>query len=218
MTVRIRLILILLTTIPLSACEERAEQALSPEALPVLAPENQELRAKIITSRGDIVIDLETDEAPVLCANFVNLVQRDFFDGLSFQRSSTVMRQAGNPYESDTRHYRPGYRLLPEFSPNLTFATAGMVACVFFNNTDPPDIRPTEFFLTVKPQSRWTFEYPIFATISEGQSVTESLEDNDRIQSIELIGDPDQLLSTHAELVALWNRQLDANPPDTGGR
>ena len=216
MTVRIRHILILLTTIPLSACDERVQPAVKPDALPVLDQQDEELKAQIVTSRGDIVLDLHPDQAPVLCANFANLVRRDFYDGLVFHRSSTVMRQAGNPYASDTRHYRPGYRLLPEFSPELTFSNAGMVACVFFGDTDPPDVRPTEFFLTVKPQPRWTFEYPIFATISEGMAVARSLEDGDRIQSIELIGDPDPLLNAHAELVALWNRQLDRNPPDIG--
>ena len=218
MTVRMRYILILLLTIPHSSCDQQAETASKAVPLPALEYVAPILKAEIETARGLIVIDLQTEDAPVLCANFANLVQRKFFDGLSFYRSSTVIRQAGNPHESETRQYSPGYRLLPEFSPELTFNTAGMVACVFFSDQDPPDVRPTEFFLTVRPQPRWTFEYPIFATISEGLSVAGSLEDGDRIQSIQLIGDPAPLLDVHAEQVANWNLQLDANPPDLDRR
>ncbi|MCH2160472.1 MAG: peptidylprolyl isomerase [Phycisphaerales bacterium] len=194
-------------------CDKRVEPASKTGPLPGLETTRHDIQAVIDTAKGRIVMDLETDEAPVLCANFMNLVQRRFYDGLTFYRSSSVIRQAGNPYDTESRLYKPGYRLLPEYSPELAFNKPGMVACVFFGNTDPPDIRPTEFFLAVKPQDRWTFKYPIFASITDGLSVAKSLEDGDVIQSIRLLGDPGAFLNTHADIVAGWNQQLDANPP-----
>lgn len=171
------------------------------------------LFAIINTEKGDIKLELRTEDAPRLCANFVNLVQREFFNGLDFYRSSTVMRQTGNPWNTEAITYDPGYRLLPEFSPNLDFSTGGMVGCVLFADNNLADVRPTEFFLTVKPQDRWTFKYPIFGTISSGTDVVRSLQDGDTISSIRIEGDPNPLLKEQSDLVRNWNSKLDANPP-----
>ena len=53
---------------------------------------------------GDFTIEFRPDVAPIACASFVNLVQREFFDGLLFYRHSPVIRQAGNPFnDADVR-------------------------------------------------------------------------------------------------------------------
>lgn len=170
------------------------------------------LRAVIETARGRCVLELAQEDAPRLSANFANLVQRKFFDGLTFYRSSTVMRQAGNPYGVETRHYNPQYRLLPEFSPNLGFSVGGVVAMPLWTDDSMSDVRPTEFFITVKPQDRWTFTYPIFARVVEGSDVVLNLQDGDLIQSVRLEGDSEPLLKAHSELVAKWNTALDEHP------
>ena len=173
------------------------------------------LRAVIETDRGICVLELAEKDAPKLSANFANLVKRRFFNGLAFYRSSTVMRQAGNPFNTESRHYDPGYRLLPEFSPNLNFNEGGVVAMPLIFDDNMSDVRQTEFFITVKPQDRWTFKYPIFARLVEGREVVQKLQDGDRIRSIRLEGDPAPLMEAHAELLLKWNRALDANPVDS---
>jgi cyclophilin family peptidyl-prolyl cis-trans isomerase len=171
------------------------------------------LQAIIETQRGTIVLHLAQDSAPRLCANFANLVERKFFDGLSFYRSSGVMRQAGNPKNVEGTYYNPGYRLLPEFSPDLTFATGGQVAMLLWADNSLADLRQTEFFITVKPQDRWTLKFPIFATVTEGAEVVLALQDGDEIHSIRLSGNAEPLLRMHAELVETWNDALNKNPP-----
>ena len=44
------------------------------------------LIATFTTSRGPIRIKLHAEKAPLTVANFVNLVQRGFYNGLSFHR------------------------------------------------------------------------------------------------------------------------------------
>ena len=44
------------------------------------------LVAVMETNKGTIRLNLYPDEAPMTVANFVNLVQRGFYDGLSFHR------------------------------------------------------------------------------------------------------------------------------------
>ena len=170
------------------------------------------LNAIIETDHGRCVIELAQEAAPRLSANFANLVEKKFFDGLAFYRSSTVMRQAGNPYASAERHYNPGYRLLPEFSPALTFNDPGVVAMPLLRDDNMSDVRQTEFFITVKPQDRWTFKFPIFARVVDGLDVVRALQDGDIIHSIRLQGDPTALMQRNAQHIDTWNRAMDANP------
>ena len=197
----------------LGCCTE--EPPITNEASASQTAEQGPLFAILETEKGDITLELHTEDAPRLSANFVNLVQREFFNGLDFYRSSTVMRQTGNPWNTEAATYNPGYRLLPEFSPNLDFSKGGMVGCVLFADNNLADVRPTEFFLTVKPQDRWTFKYPIFGSISDGMEVVGSLQDGDLIRKIRLEGDPTPLLRQQADMVSDWNAKLDANPPGT---
>jgi len=53
----------------------------------------------------------------------------------------------------------------------------------------------TQFFVTVKEQSRWNLDIPIFATVSRGQDVVNMLEMGDAIERIELDGNPAPLLA-----------------------
>lgn len=194
---------------------EKAPPATSSEAtksdpMPSIAPQGP-IQAVVRTARGDFIIELRPDKAPVSCANFINLVQRGFFDGLPFYRHSTVIRQVGNPHGDEQMRWDPGYRIAPEFSPDLKFDRPGMVGMVRITDHVQAPVRANEFFVTTKPQSeRFTFVYPIFAEVIEGQSVVDSLKKDERIVRIDIQGDPTPLLATHAELIEGWNRRLDA--------
>ena len=54
------------------------------------------LTAVIETNKGTINIELFADQTPITCANFVNLIQKGYYDGLSFHRViSDFMIQGG---------------------------------------------------------------------------------------------------------------------------
>ena len=54
------------------------------------------VKAVMNTSKGVINIELFADHAPVTVSNFVNLANRGYYDGLSFQRViSDFMVQGG---------------------------------------------------------------------------------------------------------------------------
>ena len=192
---------------------ERAEVTTTPaEAVTPNAPQGP-IQEVIRTPQGDFTIELRHEAAPVSCANFVNLVNRDFFDGLPFYRHSTVIRQVGNPHGDETRAWEPGYRLSPEFSPDLKFDRGGMVGMVRVADDVRAPVRANEFFVTTKPQSeRFTFVYPIFAEVVDGQSMVNAIRKGEKILDIEIRGDPTPLLAEHADLIEEWNRRLDATP------
>lgn len=215
-----RLLPALLLTVLLAACDRGSSTNPAPpapgtevatsEAAPTNATQGP-IRAVVRTGQGEFIIELRPEEAPVSCANFVNLVQRGFFDGLPFYRHSTVIRQVGNPHGDESIRWDPGYRIAPEFSPKLKFDRPGMVGMVRVADDMRAPVRPHEFFVTTKPQTeRFTFVYPIFAEVIEGQSVVNSLRKDENVVRIELQGDPSPLLADHADLVKEWNRRLDA--------
>lgn len=204
--------------------EERAQTA-TPAAPAVAAtPETTvdpgPVLATVRTRKGDFTMELRPDVAPRACASFVNLVRRGFYDGLEFYRHSRVIRQAGNPWNDEERRWNCGYAFMPEFSPDLRFDRAGMVGLVRIADDVRAPVRANEFFVTTKPQSeRFTFTYPIFAVIVEGQDVVDALEEGERIDTIKLSGNHRSILDPLAEEVATWNRALDAadDPRRSGG-
>ena len=71
------------------------------------------LIARITTNIGDITAELNDRAAPTTVANFVNLAQRGFYDGLTFHRwEKNFMIQGGDPLGDGTGG--PGYRFSGE--------------------------------------------------------------------------------------------------------
>jgi hypothetical protein len=67
------------------------------------------ITATIKTNKGDINVKLFPDTTPVTAANFVNLVEHDFYTGLTFHRViDNFMIQGGCPLGTGTGG--PGYR------------------------------------------------------------------------------------------------------------
>ena len=60
-------------------------------------------KATITTNRGDINLNLFEEHTPVTVANFVNLVQRGYYDDLIFHRViDNFMIQGGCPQGTGT--------------------------------------------------------------------------------------------------------------------
>ena len=67
------------------------------------------LVAVMATSKGTIRLDLYPEQTPMTIANFVNLAQRGYYDGLSFHRVIVdFMIQGGCPLGTGTGG--PGYQ------------------------------------------------------------------------------------------------------------
>lgn len=208
-----------------TGCDQETAPAPTPgpastaDATPPPTTEGEPLRAVVTTPTGAFTIEFRPDVAPIACANFVNLVQRRFYDGLEFYRHSPVIRQAGNPFNDDTQRWNCGYTIAPEFSPDLRFDRGGLVALVRLTDDVTSPVRPNEFFVTTKPQSeRFTFKFPAFAEVVEGLDVVQRIAKGERIDSIRLVGDPTPILAPHETLVAQWNATLDTVPDPRRGR
>ena len=85
---------------------------------------NNDVAAVMKTTKGDIRLTLFPAEAPLTVANFVNLAQRTYYDGLKFHRVlANFMIQGGDP--TGTGRGGPGYNFADEFSRSLRHDSAG---------------------------------------------------------------------------------------------
>ena len=162
------------------------------------------LTAVFDTSRGQIKVELFADKAPLTVANFVNLVQRGFYDGLNFHRViPDFMIQGGCPEGSGRGG--PGYRFEDETGNGvkhergvLSMANAG------------PNTNGSQFFITHIKTDWLDGKHTVFGQVLEGQDVVDAIKQGDAIKSIRIEGDADAALAAKADRVEEWNKILSA--------
>jgi peptidyl-prolyl cis-trans isomerase B (cyclophilin B) len=162
------------------------------------------LTATFDTARGPIKIELYPDKAPLTVANFVNLAQRGFYDGLSFHRViPDFMIQGGCPEGSGRGG--PGYKFEDETTNGvrhergvLSMANAG------------PNTNGSQFFITHIATPWLDGKHTVFGKVLEGLDVVDSVAGGDAINSVKIEGDSSTVLAAKADRVTEWNRILAA--------
>ena len=172
--------------------------------MPIEAIQPNELTAVITTTKGDIHVTLFPAEAPMTVANFVNLAQRGYYNGLTFHRViANFMIQGGDP--TGTGRGGPGYNFADEFSPSLRHNSAGTLSMA----NAGPSTNGSQFFITHGPTTHLDDKHSIFGKVSSGQDVVDAIAQGDVMTTIVIEGDPSSLLAAQKEQVDAWNRTLD---------
>ena len=162
------------------------------------------LTATFDTAKGVIKVDLLPEKSPLTVANFVNLAQRGFYDGLSFHRViADFMIQGGCPEGSGRGG--PGYRFEDETGNGvrhergvLSMANAG------------PNTNGSQFFITHVATPWLDGKHTVFGKVVEGLDVVDAIAQGDAIHSVKIEGDAEAVLAAKADRVAEWNRHLSA--------
>jgi cyclophilin family peptidyl-prolyl cis-trans isomerase/protein-disulfide isomerase len=129
--------------------------------------------ATLHTEKGDIVMQLFADKAPLAVNSFVFLARQGWFDGVTFHRVIPgFLAQAGDP--SGTGKGNPGYFFKNEIS-DLKFDKPGMVGM----SNNGPDTNGSQFFITYAPASNLDGVYTIFGQVLSGLDVAEKLTPRD---------------------------------------
>ena len=172
--------------------------------MPIEASQANELTAVITTMKGDIRVTLFPAEAPMTVANFVNLAQRGYYNGLKFHRViANFMIQGGDP--TGTGSGGPGYRFADEFHPSLRHSSAGTLSMA----NSGPGTNGSQFFITHGPTTHLDDRHTIFGKVSSGQDVVDAIAQDDVMTTVVIEGDPSSLLSAQKEQVDEWNGVLD---------
>jgi peptidyl-prolyl cis-trans isomerase B (cyclophilin B) len=156
------------------------------------------LTATIQTSKGNIELELTPDKTPVTVANFVNLAQHGFYNGVAFHRViDNFMIQGGDP--TGTGAGGPGYRFEDEFDPSLlSMANAG------------PGTNGSQFFITHLATPWLDGKHSVFGKVIKGQDVVNSIKQGDKIEKVTITGDTTALFNNPKvkEKLASWNDAL----------
>jgi cyclophilin family peptidyl-prolyl cis-trans isomerase/protein-disulfide isomerase len=131
---------------------------------------SHQYRATLKTEKGDIVIELYPDQAPIAVNNFIFLAQNHWYDGITFFRViPDFVAQTGDP--TNTGFGGPGYAFVNETSPDLTFDGPGVVGMA----NAGPDSNGSQFFITYSAQDKLNGGYTIFGHVVSGMDVLEQL-------------------------------------------
>jgi cyclophilin family peptidyl-prolyl cis-trans isomerase len=130
-------------------------------------------RVRLSTSKGDVVVELFENEAPLSVANFVHLVDQGFYDGLSFHRVLPhYVAQGGCPKGDGTGG--PGYTIPSEADgENYRRHFRGSMSMA---KTSEPDSGGSQFFFAFVPLRQLDGEYTVFGRILEGMDVLGKLQ------------------------------------------
>ncbi len=164
------------------------------------------ISATISTNKGDINIALHADHAPMTVANFVNLSNRGYYNGLAFHRViPDFMIQGGCPQGTGTGG--PGYQFGDECTPELKHDKPGKLSMA----NAGPGTNGSQFFVTHVETPWLDGAHTVFGAVKSDadQDVVNSIGQGDSITTITIDGDTDALLASQADKLAEWNAVLD---------
>ncbi len=134
--------------------------------------------ATLHTAKGEVVLQLFPDQAPLAVNSFVFLARQGWYNGVTFHRVIPgFIAQTGDP--SGTGKGNPGYFFKDEIDPNLKFDKPGVVGMA----NSGPDTNGSQFFITFAPQPNLDGSYTVFGQVLSGMDVLEQLTPRDPVQS-----------------------------------
>ncbi|WP_173378644.1 peptidylprolyl isomerase [Fibrobacter succinogenes] len=138
------------------------------------------IEATITTHEGVIVVDLDFKAAPNTVANFVELANKGFYNGLMFHRViNGFMIQGGDPEGNGSGG--PGYTIDDE--KNDLKHEAGVISMA----NRGPNTGGSQFFITQMPQPHLDGKHTVFGKVLQGLDVVCRIEPFDPILNITIV-------------------------------
>lgn len=130
-------------------------------------------RVKLTTNKGDIVLELYENEAPDTVGNFISLVKKGYYTGLTFHRVLPgFMAQGGDPKGDGTGG--PGYNIYCEcYDDNYRRHFSGTLSMA---KSPARDTGGSQFFLTFVATPHLNGKHTAFGRVIEGMDVLQSLQ------------------------------------------
>jgi cyclophilin family peptidyl-prolyl cis-trans isomerase len=131
----------------------------------------------MVTSLGDITLELNRAKAPVSTANFLKYVDKKFYDGTIFHRVIPDFMIQGGGFTPDMTQKRGEAPIKNEWQNGLKNAR-GSIAMA---RTSDPDSATSQFFINVKDngfldQARDGAAYAVFGKVVEGMATVDKIK------------------------------------------
>ncbi|GAB6039192.1 peptidylprolyl isomerase [Fundidesulfovibrio butyratiphilus] len=135
---------------------------------------------KLTTTKGDIVLELFPDKAPVTVANFLKYVKQGYYDGLIFHRVINGFMIQGGGMDKDLTPRKAGAPIKNEADNGLK----NQAYTVAMARTSDPDSATGQFFINVKDnpglnhteKTQRGWGYAVFGKVVEGQAVVDAIK------------------------------------------
>lgn len=130
----------------------------------------------VIAEYGKLELELDADVAPITVTNFVNLVKKGFYNGLTFHRiMSGFMIQGGDPNGDGTGG--PEETIKGEFKSNGVENTMshkrGVISMARTQND--PDSASSQFFIVQADSDFLDGDYAAFGKVTAGMDIVDKI-------------------------------------------
>jgi peptidyl-prolyl cis-trans isomerase A (cyclophilin A) len=163
-------LLLLMQMFLVAGCSSNPTEPAAPDNTPKVASSTPNRLAKFETSQGDFTVELAEDKAPITTKNFIDLTNKNFYNGLIFHRViKDFMIQGGDPKGNGTGG--PGYNIPDEFSPDLKHDAAGVISMA----NAGPNTGGSQFFITLAPTPWLDGKHSVFGKVVSGLDVVKAI-------------------------------------------
>ena len=122
--------------------------------------------AEFDTTHGAFKVELFEERAPITTKNFIDLIEKEYYDGVVFHRViPDFMLQGGDP--EGTGRGGPGYTIADEFHPELRHGGEGMLSMA----NAGPNTGGSQFFITLTATPWLDGKHAVFGKVIEGKDV-----------------------------------------------
>jgi cyclophilin family peptidyl-prolyl cis-trans isomerase len=165
---------------PLQPLGEPSDRHVYSAAPPMTINTAKLYEATITTARGNIVLCLQPNLAPLTVNNFVTLARNHFYDGLKFHRVvANFVIQGGDPKGDGSGG--PGYKFKDE--PVHQQYTVGALAMA--NNAIATNTNGSQFFICiVDDTTKLQPGYNLFGQVASGLPVALTIQQGDVMTSV----------------------------------
>ena len=136
----------------------------------------------IKTNKGEILLELYPQYAPITVNNFIFLTKEEFYNDVIFHRViPNFMIQGGDP--SATGSGGPGYRFKDELQGNpLKHETGSISMANAGANTNG-----SQFFITHSPQPHLNGKHTVFGKVIKGQDIVNAIQQGDKMLTVTVV-------------------------------
>lgn len=149
--------------------------------------EQETLLVTMVTSKGNIEIELWRDQAPKTVENFITLANNGFYDGTRFHRViEGFMIQGGDPLSKDTAQISrwgtggPGYVFQDEIHAE-NYNLAGTISMA----NAGPNTNGSQFFINVADNVFLNDKHTVFGKVVAGYDIVETIALVDTIPGVD---------------------------------
>lgn len=139
-------------------------------------------KAVIEMDKGQVVIEMFEKEAPGTVANFEKLINRGFYNGLTFHRViKGFVAQGGCPNGNGTGG--PGYTIPCETKGNPHKHERGALSMAHRG----PNTGGSQFFIVYEPQPHLDGAHTVFGKVIEGMDVVDQIHQGDKMKTVTIV-------------------------------